>query len=293
MKKKTAVFDMTIREFLFKLTDTFKSAEIDGAEFEARNLIMHVLSLNNTYFLLKQGDKLSDEALNELALKAKRRLDGEPLQYILGSWDFMGEAYNVGRGVLIPRPETEELCLLALDKIKNKSTPVIYDLCSGSGCIGITLKNMCPQAEVYLVEKSADALFYLCDNVKNLCKSKNITVIKGDVFEFDKFNFLPEADFIVSNPPYIKKSEVPLLQREVQFEPEMALDGGDDGLDFYRFFIEKWSQKLAFSGEMLFEIGEDQGQEVKKLFIQNGFDCQIIKDYSGNDRIAVGRKSEL
>ena len=142
-----------------------------------------------------------------------------------------------------------------------------------------------------MIEKSDDAFTYLSYNIKNLCGyNENVRVIKGDVLNINSFSSLPDADIIVSNPPYIKSQEVPLLQKEVTFEPALALDGGSDGLIFYRYIINKWSEKLKSDGEILFEIGEDQGNDVSSLFKNKKFDTCVIKDYNNHDRIVIGRK---
>ena len=135
-----------------------------------------------------------------------------------------------------------------------------------------------------------DALEYLTENTSVLLKNTFNTIVKGNVLDIKAFEFHPQADVIVSNPPYIKSAEVPLLQKEVTFEPEMALDGGEDGLDFYRYLINNWSEMLKPDGEFFFEIGEDQGEAVSAMLKNIGFDSRVIKDYNNLDRIVKGRK---
>ena len=212
------------------------------------------------------------------------------MQYILGKWDFMGRTFEIGEGVLIPRPETEILCQKGIDFLKNRNNPVVYDLCSGSGCIGITLNRECPGAKVFLVEKSHDVHRYLNNNATAIVHESFMGIIVGDVLRIEDFESFSEADLIISNPPYIKSSEIPTLQKEVGYEPKMALDGGEDGLKFYRYIINNWSQKLKYDGEMMFEIGEDQGEAVSEIFKKAGFYSKIIKDYNNNDRIVIGRR---
>lgn len=281
---------MKIRELFEKTVNELKCSGIESPESEARFMLYDALKLTATDFYMKSENAVNDEDITRLDEMCRRRIKGEPLQYILGKWDFMGGTYKVGTGVLIPRPETEQLCELIIQQLKNKKNAVVYDLCSGSGCIGLTLKRECPDIDVYLVEKSDDALGYLMDNATEVCKNTFLTIVKGDVLQFELFELYPPADIIVSNPPYIRSDEVPLLQREVTFEPEMALDGGDDGLVFYRYFISEWSKKLKDDGEMFFEIGEDQGEAVSSLFKNIGFDSLVIKDYNNHDRIVRGRK---
>lgn len=281
---------MKVRELYETISEKLKSASIESAEAEARFMICDVLDFTVTDYFMKSDCEVSDEDYVKLDEMCQRRSTGEPLQYILGKWDFMGGTYKVGPGVLIPRPETEQLCEMIINHLKDKKEAVVYDLCSGSGCIGLTLKRECPDIDVYLVEKSGQALKYLMDNSTEICKNTFLTIVKGDVLQLELFELYPPADVIVSNPPYIRSEEVPLLQREVTFEPSMALDGGDDGLIFYRYIVSQWSNKLKDDGEIFFEIGEDQGEDVSNLFKNIGFDSRVIKDYNNHDRIVRGRR---
>lgn len=282
---------MNVRELYESLSDKLRCGRIDSPEAEARFMIYEVLNFTTTDFFLKSQNEVADELAMKLDEMCNRRINGEPLQYILGKWDFMGRSFKVGKGVLIPRPETEQLCEMIIKRLKDKKNAVVYDLCAGSGCIGLTLKRECPDIDIYLVEKSGEALKYLMDNATEVCKNTFLTIVKGDVLQLDLFELYPLADVIVSNPPYIKSDEVPLLQKEVTFEPAMALDGGEDGLVFYRYIISQWSQKLKSDGEMFFEIGEEQGKEVSSLFEGIGFNSRVIKDYNNHDRIVTGRKT--
>lgn len=281
---------MILKEAYNSVKDALSSADIESADFEARVLVSEMLGLSLSDLFLKLNDEVDEASFEKLISCCERRAEGEPLQYIIGKWDFMGRTYNVGTGVLIPRPETELLCEKIIEVLKNKKEAVVYDLCSGSGCIGITLKKECPDTDVYLVEKSQQALSYLMKNALELMENTFYTIVKGDVLKLELFDEYPPADIIVSNPPYIKSEEVPLLQKEVTFEPSMALDGGEDGLVFYRYIVSEWSRKLKSDGEIFFEIGEDQGQAVTDMFKSIGFDSRVIKDYNNHDRIVKGRK---
>ena len=191
---------MTLNEALKALKA--KLSNVDDGDIEARYILEKVSGIPYTQMLFKGDDNISDETYNEAVTMAERRLSGEPIQYILGSWDFMDFTFRVGEGVLIPRPETEILIEHILEKIKDKEEPIIFDLCSGSGCIGLSIARLRKDAKVYLVEKSDKALTYLKANQKSLCgDSDNTQVIQGDILCTDEFSFLPEADVIVSNPP--------------------------------------------------------------------------------------------
>ena len=281
---------MKVKELYKAVCEKFQAGQIESAEFEARILLSEIFEFSATDFFLKLFDDVPGEKLEVIDSLCTRRLNGEPIQYIVGKWDFMGKTYKVGEGVLIPRPETEILCEKVIEALKGKTQPIVYDLCSGSGCIGITIKSEYDDSQVFMVEKSDMALKYLTENASSLLKKTFYSIVKGDVLNIELFESYPEADIIVSNPPYVKSSEVPLLQKEVTFEPQAALDGGEDGLDFYRYIISNWNTMLKPDGEFFFEIGEDQGEEVSKMLQDIGFCSKIIKDYNNHDRIVTGRK---
>ena len=251
---------------------------VDEADFKSLCLACHLAGIKNSDYPLHKNDEIIMKRFADLLWRVK---SGEPLQYVIGKWDFYESEFFVGKGVLIPRPETEELTELIINKAKALEKPVIFDLCAGSGCIGISIAKAVPNATVYCVEKSADAMFYLLKNADGVT---NVKVICGDVFLPPE---LPKADIIVSNPPYIKTGDIAALQREVLCEPEMALDGGDDGLDFYRAISEKWKPYLNQNGCLYYEIGEEQGNAVCAILNDNGYyNIEIIKDMYGKDRIA-------
>lgn len=253
---------------------------IDEAEFKALCLVCTLSGIKNSEFVLHKNDEFEDYTLTEPLL---RLLGGEPLQYVLGEWDFYGETFKVGEGVLIPRPETEELVSLAIEKAKETNAQVIYDLCAGSGCIGISIARALPQATVYCVEKSLDAIAYLKQNAEGVT---NVRVILGDI---TKPLELPAANMIVSNPPYIKRADLDGLQSEVHFEPTMALDGGEDGLLFYRAINDIAGSNLKSGGALLLEIGNDQGNEVPQILTELS-SAEVIKDLYSNDRIIFAKR---
>ena len=280
---------MTLRE----ANNALKSqlSEIEDGDIEAGYILESATGFNRTQMLFNFESLISDGVFGKAMAMADRRLAGEPIQYILGEWDFMGFPFKVGKGVLIPRPETEILVEMILDKIKDIKEPVVYDLCSGSGCIGLSIKKLRNDARVFLVEKSAEALSYLKTNHSNLCKElENTTVIQGDILCLDSFFDLPLADVIVSNPPYIRSDEIKTLQGEVLEEPIMALDGGADGLVFYKALVNDWSAKLKENGFMAFECGEDQAQDICNLFEKINFNNETVNDYNNIPRLVVGRR---
>lgn len=275
---------MTLKE-LFQLCSN--SLEFsDSPEFEATCIFEDLLSISKSKIFF-DDIKVTDEQIKVVEYVINRRKNGEPLQYILGKWDFYDMTFNVGEGVLIPRPETETLVDFALEKIKDIENPVIYDLCAGSGCIGLTIANHRKDAKVFLLEKEEGALKYLKSN-KEKYNLDNAFLIHGDLFEID-FSNLPNPDVILSNPPYIPASEIAGLQKEVHFEPITALDGGIDGLDFYRCIAEKWASKLRKNGYIALECGEEQSEDIINLFNGKYSEKQVIYDFNNIDRIVTFR----
>ena len=275
---------MTLKE-LFQLCSN--SLEFsDSPEFEATCIFEDLLSISKSKIFF-DDIKVTDEQIKVVESVINRRKNGEPLQYILGKWDFYDMTFNVGKGVLIPRPETETLVDFALEKIKDIENPVIYDLCAGSGCIGLTIANHRKDAKVFLLEKEEGALKYLKSN-KEKYNLDNTFLIHEDLFEID-FSNLPNPDVILSNPPYIPASEIAGLQKEVHFEPITALDGGIDGLDFYRCLAEKWVSKLRKNGYIALECGEEQSEDIINLFNGKYSEKQVIYDFNNIDRIVTFR----
>lgn len=250
---------------------------IDEADFKALCIICSVVGIKNSEYPLHKDDYVHESSFFDMLLQLKC---GKPLQYVIGKWDFYDSEFFVGDGVLIPRPETEELIDFALTALKSYNNPVIYDLCAGSGCIGRTVAAHFPTSKVFAIEKSAEAFTYLTRNCNNM---KNMVLINGDIY--DDFD-LPDADVILSNPPYIRHDALPYLQNEVKHEPEIALDGGEDGFDFYRIICEKWMGKLKSGGILIMEIGNEQAPGICQIFSSCG-NIEIKKDMYGNDRIAV------
>ena len=262
------------------------SSGVEDFGFEARVIIRHITGFDNKKILLNYNNVLTDyqtEMLNKIIARRKERY---PLQYILGEWEFYGLKFKVGEGVLIPRPDTEILVDTALQLIKDIETPKVLDLCAGSGAIGIAVSGNRPDSEVYLLEKSQTAIGYLVQNIA-LNKTTNAKSISGDVFAGDLSD--KKYDLIVSNPPYIKSDDMKTLQTEVKYEPAMALDGGNDGLDFYKAIVGKYSNSLNNGGSICFEVGINQAEDVKKLLVGAGLSgVDTAKDLNGIDRVVFG-----
>lgn len=276
---------MTVSELLRKGTDLLKKQNIENYSNEARWIFESVFECGREYTVFHGNDEADCQKETCFIEKIIRRANGEPVQYVIGSWDFYGETFSVGKGVLIPRPETELLVDFALEYLKDKNNPVVFDLCSGSGCIGLSVAENNPSAKVFLIEKSPDAFDYLEKNLQNL-SCENATAVSGDIFDgFEKFA-LPEPDLILSNPPYIESKEIPSLQSEVLFEPSMALDGGADGYDFYKAINEKW---LCYcKGAIAVECGEGQAEIIEEIFHLYCCETHLVTDFNDIKRVVIG-----
>lgn len=255
-------------------------------EFEAGVVFKDILKVKTKIYDYSsvQASDNQISLMNEIIV---RRKNGEPLQYIVGKWDFYGLTFKVGEGVLIPRPETENLVEYVLNEIKNVKNPIVFDLCSGSGCIGITIAKLRPDSKVYLFEKENKAYSYLNKNLE-IVKLPNAVPVKCDILNCDLQN-LPLADAIVSNPPYIKSDEISTLQAEVKKEPLSALDGGNDGLIFYRCIASRWASKVKSGGLIACECGDGQSAEILPLFESIAYEKKVIFDFNNIDRIVAFR----
>lgn len=278
---------MTIRKTTDSIKKDFAAAGIYNPQREARFLVEGICRLSRGGMFLHSDMLLTDEEQEKIAQAAARRLEGYPLQYLIGEWDFYGYPFFVGEGVLIPRPETELLVREALAVLRGlgKADPAVADLCSGSGCIAVAVAKEFPTCRVTAVENSPEAFAYLEKNIERN-KVSNVFAQNEDVLGPLADEMQGAFDVIVCNPPYIVTQELQTLQPEVQFEPRQALDGGEDGLLFYREITRLWQHCLAPGGSLLYEIGYDQGQTVPQLLRESGFSrVEVRQDYNGIDRI--------
>jgi release factor glutamine methyltransferase len=256
------------------------------ARFDTLCLAQKVFALDATQLRLRWHESCTPAQTAELQKLALRRAAGEPLQYILGEWEFFGLPFFVGEGVLIPRPETELLVTQGLQYLERYPQATVLDLCAGSGCIGLCLAARCPGATVYLAETQQDALLWLHKNAQRYAGAS--THIKTwDALQ--KPSLPPQSmDVILTNPPYIPTRELPGLQTEVQREPGAALDGGADGLLFYRSIAENWLPLLRPGGLLAIECGDGQAPEIAQLFTQ-ARQLHILHDATGIARVVVIR----
>ncbi len=265
--------------------------EYSDAALEARELLGKALDKDcrSAEFELLLREEADGAVSRELFDLCSKRIKGEPLQYIIGEWDFYGLRFKLGEGVLIPRQDTEMIIETAVKLYKNSEGIEIADLCAGTGCIGITLEKQLNNARLTLVEKYDRAFGYLSENAE--LHGSRAKLVKGDVEDQELISSMQEFDLIVSNPPYLTKQDMDSLQTEVRAEPREALYGGGDGLDYYRSITRLWKHKLKEGGALMFEIGAAQAKDVMELMIQHGFrDVRVKRDLAGNDRVVVGFK---
>lgn len=277
---------MTYYQVFLNVRDTLVQSDFENPDFAARQLIYEAFDLNSASYLLNKGENAPQVQCVKLLRNLGRVVSGEPLQYVLGKWEFMGHDFFVGNGVLIPRPETELLVESAFDLLSRspKKRPVVFDLCAGSGCIGISIAKKFPNAFIYAVEKSEKALRYLKRNIV-LNGMKNFKSVQYDICEGFDPAFFETPDLIVSNPPYVKSGDIPGLDSVVLREPSMALDGGEDGLDFYRVLVKRWLPALCPGGGAVFECGDGQGNEIDRMMCGLFEKTRVCNDLSGIDRV--------
>lgn len=269
----------------------FESKGVEDARNNARELLAKVLgcSCRDSAFEQKLSEQVQTDAANEFEELCKRRMNGEPLQYLIGEWEFYGLTFKVGRGVLIPRQDTETLIDTVLKKADGDKRVTVVDLCAGSGCIGIVLEKYLNCEKVFAVEISDEALGYLEENIR-LNKS-GVVAVKGDVTDKRTADALPMADILTANPPYLTAEDMRELQTEVTFEPESALFGGEDGLDFYRSILINFKHRLKQGGLAVFEIGAGMEEDVMTMLVRHGFEnVRAVKDACGIFRCVAGFK---
>lgn len=277
---------MTIREAINKATIKLKMKKIDSPKLKARLLMQFVLNQTRQYLMVYDEKKLTQEQEEKYLEAVEQLVNGIPLQHITHRQEFMKMDFYVNKQVLIPRPDTEVLVEEIIQIAKKINAKKILDLCTGSGAIAVSLAKYIENSQITAVDISQEALNIAKLNAKKHQVDKQITFIQSDLFDD-----LPKEkyDMIVSNPPYIKKEMIKTLDEEVQKEPHIALDGGYDGLDFYRKIIHQSYEFLKYKGFLCLEIGYDQKIDVIELIEQEEkyIDTYGKKDLYGNDRVIV------
>lgn len=277
------------RAALAAVRQALEAAAVPDASFDAREL--YRLAVGRDPRL--DDTPLTAEYAARLGKLTARRAGREPLQYIAGKWDFLDFTLDVGPGVLCPRADTEVVCEAAVELLQGmgKADPVVLDLCAGTGCLGLGVKRFVPGARVTCWEKSPEALPYLRRNAVNALKGAEVAVREGDVLTGWQDMEPGSVDLIVSNPPYLTGAEMQELMPETAREPAMALDGGADGLTFYRCLTGPWQKILRPGGWLVLEIGYEQRRAVLDLGEQNSWvNGTCRQDYGGNDRAILLQK---
>lgn len=281
---------MDIKELNNLGIEKLKNNNIEDYIYKSNRLLQFVLNMTKEELIINIDKQVGNHKKHEYLLFIDELINGKPLQYITNCQEFMKLKFYVNENVLIPQPDTEILVERTLDVIKNKyneNNCNILDLCTGSGIIGISLKKYMPNVTITASDISSKALDVACLNAKN--NDVEINFINSNMFNniHDKFNL------IVSNPPYIESSEISKLAKDVQNEPLLALDGGEDGLSFYRIIRDEAYKFLEKDGAILLEIGYNQKEKVLDLFKNNSFykNIEFYKDLSKIDRVIKIEKS--
>lgn len=273
---------MTYREVITLGERDLKQAGIVDAKIDAWLLMEACFKIDRSFYYMHMNEEVTDDLIKEYELSVKKRAEHIPLQYITGETEFMGLNFKVNSSVLIPRQDTEVLVEEALKVVKPGMD--VLDMCTGSGCIIISILHNVSDAKGYAADISKQAINIAKENAK--IHEVPVLFERSDLFE----NISGTYDVIVSNPPYIPTDVIPELMPEVkEFEPVEALDGKEDGLFFYRKIVAESRQYLKENGHLMFEIGYDQGKAVSDMMHEAGFkDVRVIKDLSGNDRVVTG-----
>lgn len=277
----------TIRRVLGWTTGHFEKKDVDAPRLTAEILLAHVLGTSRVRLYVDLDRPLTREELTAYRQIIARRMEGEPTQYLTGTKEFYNRPFKVDARVLIPRPETELLVETVLRHLPVDAPSRVLDVCTGSGCIAVSLAAERPSASVWAIDLSPGALEVARHNAETLGVGARVSLRQGDLLE----GLPPDArfDVLVSNPPYVEAGEIPGLQREVQREPRMALDGGADGLDLVRRLVAGAGAVLKPGGLLAMEIGEKQGPATLALLQAAGFsNARIEKDLERRDRFALG-----
>ena len=279
---------MTIKELLNQGIIMLKNEEIDGPKNKARAILQYTLKMSREHLIIYDQNQVTAEQRDEYVKNIKRLISGEPLQYITGLQEFMKLNFLVNKDVLIPQPDTEILVEEVISIAKHLENPVILDLCTGSGAIAVSIAKNVVNSKIYATDISKKALEVAKQNAKLNGVLNNIEFKESNMF--DKLKDL-KFDIIVSNPPYIPTEEIKKLDKDVQQEPHIALDGGKDGLNFYRKISENAYKFLNRQGDLCLEIGFNQKRDVLKIIEEQRryVETYCKKDLCQNDRVIITR----
>ena len=261
------------------------------ASLMARNLLCHITGMTQEQVLSRRDMYVNESVCEKMYAAVRRLMDGEPLAYVLGKWEFYGLDLVVTPDVLIPRDDTCAVAALAIQQSLFLDTkPRILDLCTGSGCIGLAIASRVKDAKVTLADLSQEALAVAKQNIVLHHLTSRVSCVKVNALEAPP-SFLGKFDLIVSNPPYITSRDMLTLPHSVAgYEPRMALHGGDDGLKFYRAIASNYAKALKSGGFLCFEFGDEQGDDVCAILSENGYTImERVKDYNDRERAVIAR----
>lgn len=280
---------ITYNNLYLDIRQQLRKAGIDAATLEARELVCFGTGKTREELTRDGGLYASPEIERRVRDLVARHLAGEPVAYLIGEWEFYGLPLDISRDVLIPRPDTEVLAEQAITYCQILPECRVLDLCAGSGCIGLAVASQVPGSRVVLGEYSDAALKICRQNIRRNGLSGRVVPMQVDARNSPERS-LGEFDCIVSNPPYIPRADMDGLDTSVKdYEPHLALDGGEDGLDFYRSISEKWKEALCPGGRLYFEVGIGQADSVLRIMRAQGFgDIQVVKDHHEIPRVVFG-----
>ena len=280
---------ITYNNLYLDIRQQLRKSGIESATLEARELVCFGTGKTRDELTRDGGLYASPELERRVRELVERHLAGEPVAYLIGEWEFYGLPLDISTDVLIPRPDTEVLAQQAINYVKTLGECRVLDLCAGSGCIGLAVASQAPKSRVVLGELSDGALKICRQNIRRNGLSGRVVPMQADALEKPEKS-LGEFQCIVSNPPYIPRADIDGLDGSVKdYEPHLALDGGEDGLDFYRTISEKWKDALVPGGRLYFEVGIGQADDVLRIMRAQGFgDIQIVKDLHDIPRVVFG-----
>lgn len=279
----------TYNDLYLNIRQLFHENGLPAATLEARELVCFAAGKTREELQCDGRLYVPQEIEARTRDLVARHLAGEPVAYLIGEWEFYGLPLDISESVLIPRPDTEVLAQEAIEYVRTLDNPRVLDLCAGSGCIGLAVASQCKNAHVVLGEKDEGALRICRQNIRRNALNSQVVSLQMDALKKPSPQ-LGEFDCVVSNPPYIPTAEIESLDVSVRgYEPRLALDGGTDGLDFYRVICEKWRDALHVGGRLYFEIGIGQADDVLRIMRSVGFgEINIVPDLNGIPRVIYG-----
>ena len=284
---------ITYNNLYMDIRQELRNAGIEAATLEARELVCYAAGKTRQELMRDARLYVPQAVEQQVRALVQRHLNGEPVAYLIGEWEFYGLPLDISEHVLIPRPDTEVLAEKAIDFVAPLGECRVLDLCAGSGCVGLAVAARCPDARVVLGELSEGALRICRQNIRRNGLTGRVVPLPMDVMAGPPAH-MGEFDCIVSNPPYIPRADIDTLDVSVKdYEPRMALDGGEDGLDFYRAICRDWRDVMHPGTGLFFEVGIGQADDVLRIMREVGFgDIQVAEDGGGIPRVVYGKLCE-